>query len=107
MYLLVFHAYIKEIHGSRSKIPSKKSRPYIHVSRLRVNVFLDLPQHVSASHCHHQGVVVSSEATQAVCIVDVYGLRPIQSGQLSINVTKRVPCRNRTHCTHSVTSLDI
>jgi hypothetical protein len=24
--LLVFHAYINEIHGSRSKIPSKKSR---------------------------------------------------------------------------------
>jgi hypothetical protein len=23
MYLLVFHAYINEIHGSRSKIPSK------------------------------------------------------------------------------------
>jgi hypothetical protein len=23
---LVFHAYIKEMHGSRSKIPSKKSR---------------------------------------------------------------------------------
>jgi hypothetical protein len=23
MYLLVFHAYINEMHGSRSKIPSK------------------------------------------------------------------------------------
>jgi hypothetical protein len=55
-----------------------------------VNAFLDLPQHVSASHCHHQGVVVSSEATQAVCIVDVYGLRPFQSGQLSRDVTKCV-----------------
>jgi hypothetical protein len=30
-----------------------------------INAFLDLPQHVSASHCHHQGVVVSSEATPA------------------------------------------
>ena len=30
-----FHAYIKEMHGSRSIIPSKKSRPYIHISRLR------------------------------------------------------------------------
>jgi hypothetical protein len=29
VYLLVFHAYIKEMHGSRSKIPSKKSRPYL------------------------------------------------------------------------------
>jgi hypothetical protein len=29
-YLLVFHAYINEMHGSRSKIPSKKSRPYIY-----------------------------------------------------------------------------
>jgi hypothetical protein len=26
VYLLAFHAYIYEIHGSRSKIPSKKSR---------------------------------------------------------------------------------
>jgi hypothetical protein len=25
-YLLVFHAYINEMHSSRSKIPSKKSR---------------------------------------------------------------------------------
>jgi hypothetical protein len=24
--LLVFHAYINEMHGSRSKIPGKKSR---------------------------------------------------------------------------------
>jgi len=37
VYLLVFHAYIKEMHGSRSKISSKKSRPYIHISRLKVN----------------------------------------------------------------------
>jgi hypothetical protein len=34
--------------------------------------------------------VVSSEATEAVCIVDVYGLRPVQSGQLSWDVTKSV-----------------
>jgi hypothetical protein len=26
----VVHAYIKEMHGSRNKIPSKKSRPYIY-----------------------------------------------------------------------------
>jgi hypothetical protein len=26
VYLLVFHAYIKEMYGSISKIPSKKSR---------------------------------------------------------------------------------
>jgi hypothetical protein len=26
VYLLLFHAYISEMHGSRSKIPSKKSR---------------------------------------------------------------------------------
>jgi hypothetical protein len=34
--------------------------------------------------------MVSSEATQAVYIVDVYGLRPFQSGQLSRDVTKCV-----------------
>jgi hypothetical protein len=31
VYLLVFYAYINEMHGSRSKIPSKKSRPYIYI----------------------------------------------------------------------------
>jgi hypothetical protein len=30
VYLLVFHAYINEMHSARSKIPSKKSRPYIY-----------------------------------------------------------------------------
>jgi hypothetical protein len=53
VYLLVFHAYINEMHGSRSKIPNKNSRPYIHnvkflallgapcicdISRLMVNI---------------------------------------------------------------------
>jgi hypothetical protein len=30
MYLLVFHAYINEMHGSRSEIPGKKPRTYIY-----------------------------------------------------------------------------
>jgi hypothetical protein len=30
VYLLVFHAYVNEMHGSRSKIPSKISRPCIY-----------------------------------------------------------------------------
>jgi hypothetical protein len=30
VYLLGFHACINEMHGSRSKIPNKKSRPYIY-----------------------------------------------------------------------------
>jgi hypothetical protein len=30
------------------------------MSSIFVNAILDLPQHVSASHCLHQGVVVSS-----------------------------------------------
>jgi hypothetical protein len=58
-------------------------------SRIFINAFLDLP-HVSTSHYHHQGVVISSEATQAVCIVAVYGLRPVRSGQLYRDVTKCV-----------------
>src|SRR5215510_14306112 len=33
-----FRAYVKEMHGLRSKIPSKKSRPYIHISRLSVKL---------------------------------------------------------------------
>jgi hypothetical protein len=59
-------------------------------SSIFIHAFLDLPQHVSASHCHHQGVVIFSEATKTVCIVDVYGFRPVQSGQFSRNVTKFV-----------------
>jgi hypothetical protein len=51
-------------------------------SSIFINVFLDL-LHVSARHCHHQEVVVSSEDTQAVCTVDVYGLRPVQRGHPS------------------------
>jgi hypothetical protein len=58
-------------------------------SSIFINAFLDLPQHVSVSHCHRQGVVVTSEAIQAVCIVDVYGLRPVQS-ELSRGVTRSV-----------------
>jgi hypothetical protein len=57
VYLLVFHAYINEMHGSRSKILSKKSRPYIYdvkflvllgaayiydISRLRVKLVVCL-----------------------------------------------------------------
>jgi hypothetical protein len=30
VYLLVFHACITEMHGSRSKIPSEKFPPYIY-----------------------------------------------------------------------------
>jgi hypothetical protein len=50
---------------------------------------LDLPQHVSASHCHHKRVTVTSEATQAIYILDVhiYGLRSVQCDQLSRDVT--------------------
>ena len=36
---MALHAYVKEMHGSRSKIPSTKSRAYIHISRLRVKKF--------------------------------------------------------------------
>jgi hypothetical protein len=36
VYLLVFHAYFNEMHGSSRKIPSKKSRPYVYdISRLK------------------------------------------------------------------------
>jgi hypothetical protein len=83
-------------------------------SSIFINAFLYLPQHVSASHYHHHGVVFSSEATQTVCIVDVCGLRSVQCCQLSRDVTKCVPWvqflrwlrTNWTHRTHLVTFLD-
>jgi hypothetical protein len=44
-------------------------------------------------------VVVSSEATHAICIVDVYGLRPVQSGEWSRDVNKRVNYKDaRSNC---------
>jgi hypothetical protein len=51
-------------------------------SNIFINAFLDLPQCVSANHCQHQVVVISSEATQAVCIVrfDVF---PLDAGLLA------------------------
>jgi hypothetical protein len=77
-----------------------------------IYAFLDLGQHVSASYCYHQGVVVFSKATQPVCIVAVYGLWPLQSGQFSRNQPSvySVFCycghrSNRTHYTQ-VTNLD-
>jgi hypothetical protein len=33
-------------------------------STIFIDAFQILPQHVSASRCHHQGVVVTLEATQ-------------------------------------------
>jgi hypothetical protein len=56
--LLVFHAYVNEVHGSRSKIPSTKCRPYTYdvkflallgapyifdISRLRVKQRVTVP----------------------------------------------------------------
>jgi hypothetical protein len=55
-------------------------------SRFFIHAFLDLPQHASASHCHLQGVVVSSEAIQTVSIEDVYGFRSVQSGRAVIHI---------------------
>jgi hypothetical protein len=59
---------------------------------------LDLPQHVSASYCHHQGVVVTSDATQAICVVGVYGLRFVQCGQLTTDRTGiNLECINKSN----------
>jgi hypothetical protein len=65
MYLLVFHTYINEMHGSRRKVPSKKSRPYIYdvkflallgatyiydISRLRVKFIHRLATGMQTAH---------------------------------------------------------
>jgi hypothetical protein len=38
MYLLGFHAHINKMHGSRRKIPSKKSRQAALLKRLMNNI---------------------------------------------------------------------
>jgi hypothetical protein len=43
VYLLVLHAYINEMHGSRSKIPSKKSRLYIYIYDVKFLALLGAP----------------------------------------------------------------
>src|SRR5215468_5717161 len=43
VYLLVFHECINEFHGSRSKIPSKKSRPYIYIYDVKFLTLLGAP----------------------------------------------------------------
>jgi hypothetical protein len=45
---------------------------------------LNLPQHVSASHCHHQGIVVTSEATQVMSVLWMY---------MDYNLSSVVSCR--------------
>jgi hypothetical protein len=40
---LVFLAYINEMHDSRSKIPSKKSRPYIYIYDVKFLALLGAP----------------------------------------------------------------
>jgi hypothetical protein len=43
VYLLVFHAYINEMHDSRSKIPSTKSHPYIYIYDVKFLALLGAP----------------------------------------------------------------
>jgi hypothetical protein len=52
-----------------------------------IDTFQILPQHVSAIHCHHQGVVLPQKLLKQFCVVDVYGLQFVQCGQLSRDVT--------------------
>jgi hypothetical protein len=40
---MVFHAYINEMHGSRNKIPSKKSRLYICICNVKFLAVLGAP----------------------------------------------------------------
>jgi hypothetical protein len=54
-----------------------------------INAFQILPQHVSEIYCHHQGVIFTSESTQAICVVDVYGLQFVQCGRLSRDATTK------------------
>jgi hypothetical protein len=55
VYLLVLHAYIKEMHRSRSKIPSKKSRPYIYDVKIyrftRSSVYIYIYIHMCVCVC--------------------------------------------------------
>jgi hypothetical protein len=76
-----------------------------------IDAFLDFPQHVSANNCHHQEGRSALEATQARCVVDVYGLWFVQRGKLSGDAAKcvqwvRAHCRTWTHCTRLATSPD-
>jgi hypothetical protein len=43
VYFLVYRSYINQIYGSRSKIPSKKSRPYIYIYDVKFLAFLGAP----------------------------------------------------------------
>jgi hypothetical protein len=66
---LVFHTYTNEMHGSRSKIPSKKSRPYIytHTHDVKYLVLLGAPYIYDISRLR-----VNSKCTCGCLIVDMY-----------------------------------
>jgi hypothetical protein len=59
-------------------------------------IILDLPQHVSASHCYHQGVVVTSEATQAISVLWMY---------MDYDQSRLVSCRGM-YISRQLTTLD-
>jgi hypothetical protein len=93
VYLLVFQEFINGMHGSRSKIPSKKSRPYIYdvkflallgdphiydISSLRVKVAtLGIQPFVN---------LISTEAKEDG--TNVYGIRGLAVEYLSLSMKK-------------------
>jgi hypothetical protein len=49
---------------------------------------LDLPQQISSSHCHHQVVIVTSEATQEISVLWMY---------MDYDPISVVSCRGKEH----------
>jgi hypothetical protein len=62
VYLSDFHVYINEIYGTRSKIPSKKSRSYIH--DVKFLALLEAPYIYDISRLRVKGLSVPHQRTQ-------------------------------------------
>jgi hypothetical protein len=86
VYLLVFHAYINEMYGSRSKIPRKKSLPYIYIYIYDVK-FLAL---LGAPYIYDiSRLSVNASCTKRMCLQH---LRAI-----NYEDTLPVACRDKNH----------
>jgi hypothetical protein len=68
VYLLVFHAYINEMRGSRSKIPSKKSCPYIYVKFLALlgASYIYDSSRLRVNYCHVYVIVLFTDINECM-----------------------------------------
>src|SRR5215510_7017024 len=93
-----FHAYVKKIHGSRRKIPSKRCRPYIDISRLR---FMVMSREGNAGRGH--SVKIDNSAIERVEELKYLGVTLTDQNSIQEEIKSRLKLGNA--CYHSEQNL--